>query len=276
MSDGELTPMYVETRAGRVHVVTKNGHSDRPCLVLLHQTPRSWDEFAAVADLIEDYRLVIPDLPGYGGSPASGENTIEAAAAAVWALLDALRVPCAHLVGHHFGGLVAYQMAATSPDRVQSLVLSSTPFIDEQERIRRRAAAPFNAVDDQPDGSHLTVLWQRRAEYLACPEPGVQARYIRDVLAHPDPDRGHTAVAVYRSEDRVGGYPGPVLCLASARDPRAFPRRTEILAAFPGAVEHVLAQGDISSPETCADEFTAAVLAFHNGLKAGVHAEAAS
>ena len=145
MSGGELTPMYVETRAGRLHVVTKNGHADRPCLVLLHQTPRSWDEFAAVAQLIEDYRLVIPDLPGYGASPATDENTIEAAADAVAALLDALRVPQAHLVGHHFGGLVAYQLAASDPDRVQSLVLSSTPFIDQQERLRRRTAAPFNA-----------------------------------------------------------------------------------------------------------------------------------
>lgn len=269
MSGGELTPMYVETRAGRLHVVTKNGHTDRPCLVLLHQTPRSWDEFAAVAHLIEDYRLVIPDLPGYGASPAPHENTIEAAADAVAALLDALRVPRAHLVGHHFGGLVAYQLAASDPDRVHSLVLSSTPFIDEQERLRRRTAAPFNAVAAQPDGRHLAVLWQRRAEYLATPAPAVQARYLRDVLAHPDPDRGHAAVAAYRSEDRLGSYRGPVMCLASARDPRAFPRRAAIMAAFPQANEHVIAQGDIATPETCAAEFAAAVLAFHAGLRAG-------
>lgn len=270
MSGGELTPMYIETRAGRMHVVTKNGNIDRPCMVLLHQTPRSWDEFAAVADLINDYRLVIPDLPGYGASSAPTENTIEAAADAVLALLDALRVRRAHLVGHHFGGLVAYQMAAADPDRVLSLVLSSTPFIDEQERIRRSTAAPFNAVAAQADGSHLAVLWRRRAEFLAAPGPAVQARYVRDVLAHPDPDRGHAAVAAYRSEDRIGRYPGPVLCVASARDPRAFPRRTQITAAFPQHIETILERGDISSPETCAAEFTAALLTFHAGLCAEV------
>ncbi|MGU3501480.1 alpha/beta fold hydrolase [Mycobacterium sp. C31M] len=269
MSGTELTPMYIETRSGRMHVVTKNGHIDRPCLVLLHQTPRNWDEFRGVADLIEDYRLVIPDLPGYGASQPLADNTIEATAGAVLNLLDALRVPCAHLVGHHFGGLVAYQAAAADPDRVQSLVLSSTPFIDEGERVRRRTAPPFNAIAPQSDGGHLGQLWRRRAEYLAASDPAVQGRYIRDVLAHPDPDRGHAAVAVYRSEDGVGRYQGPVLCLASARDLRAFPRRGQIMAAFPQADEHVLADGDIASPETCAAEFTAVIRAFHAGLAVG-------
>jgi hypothetical protein len=86
------------------------------------------------------------------------------------------------------------------------------------------------------------------------------------VLAHPDPDRGHAAVAAYRSEDGVGHYQGPVLCVASARDQRAFPRHGRIMAAFPQAREHVLAEGDIASPETCPDEFTRAILDFHTNV----------
>lgn len=263
MSGTEPTPMYVQTHSGRVHVVTVGGHIDGPCLVLLHQTPRSWDEFRAVAELIDGYRIVMPDLPGYGASPSLPDNTIESAGTAVLDVLDALRVPCAHLVGHHFGGLVAYHMAASAPQRVLSLVLSSTPFIDEDERRRRRTAQPFNDIPVQPDGSHLARLWQRRAEYLAEPDPGVQSRYVRDVLAHPHPDRGHAAVAAYRSEDAVGRYPGPVLCVASARDPRAYPRHGRIMAAFPQAREHVLADGDIASPETCPVEFARAIVGFH-------------
>ncbi|WNG90172.1 alpha/beta fold hydrolase [Mycobacterium sp. ITM-2016-00317] len=261
-----IEPTYVETPSGRMHVVTKNGHLDGPCLVLLHQTPRSWDEFRAVADLLDGYRLVIPDLPGYGGSEPLRDNTIEATAAAVLGVLDALRVPYAHLVGHHFGGLVAYHLAVSAPERVLSLVLSSTPFIDAAERDRRRDAPPFNHFPATADGEHLAQLWRRRSEYLAHPDPEVQSRYVRDVLAQPDPDRGHAAVAAYRSEDGVGRYGGQVLCLASARDPRAFPRRAQILAAFPQATEHVLAEGDISSPETCPGEFAQAVLDFHTGL----------
>lgn len=263
MSGAAPEPMYVQTRSGRMHVVTSGADIDGPCLVLLHQTPRSWDEFRDVAGLIDGYRIVIPDLPGYGASEAPAENTIEATATAVLDLLDALRVPCAHLVGHHFGGLVAYQMAAEAPDRVLSLVLSSTPFIDAEERERRRGAAPFNAIPARADGDHLAALWCRRAEYLTQSAPDVQARYIRDVLSHSDPDRGTAAVSAYRSEDRLGRYPGPVLCMASARDKRAFPRHGQIMAAFPQAREHVLGDGDISSPETCPAEFARAILDFH-------------
>ena len=269
MSGTEPTPMYVDNRLGRMHVATVDGPADGPCVVLLHQTPRSWDEFRAVAGLLDGYRIVIPDLPGYGSSEPLSDNTIEATAAAVLALLDALRVPGAHLVGHHFGGLVAYHLAVSAPLRVLSVVLSSTPFIDAEERARRRTASPFNAIAAQSDGEHLAQLWRRRGEYLAQPDPDVQSRYIRDVLAHPDPDRGHAAVAAYRSEDGLGRYRGPVLCLASARDPRAFPRHGQIMAAFPHAAECVLADGDISSPETCPAEFARAVTDFHASLHIG-------
>lgn len=266
MSGIEPTPRYVETRYGRMHVATVDAEAGAPALVLLHQTPRSWDEFRAVAGLLEGYRIVIPDMPGYGASQSLGDNTIEATAAAVLATLDALRVPSAHLVGHHFGGLVAYHLAVTAPERVLSLVLSSTPFVDADERDRRRGAPAFNHFPATADGGHLARLWRRRGEYLANPDPDVQGRYVRDVLAYPDPDRGHAAVAAYRSEDGVGRYRGPVLCVASARDPRAFPRRAKILAAFPQAAEHVLAEGDISSPETCPAEFAHAVRNFHRAV----------
>ncbi|AQA06738.1 hypothetical protein BVC93_26270 [Mycobacterium sp. MS1601] len=248
-----------------MHVVVADPGAG-PWLVLLHQTPRSWDEFADVLPHLDDYRVVIPDLPGYGNSPALPENTIEAAAGAVAAVMDQLGAGRAHVVGHHFGGLVAYHLAASAPRRVQSLVLSSTPFIDAAERERRRDAPPFNAVTARSDGGHLAQLWQRRCDYLAQLDPAVLGRYVRDVLAHPDPDRGHAAVAAYHSEAGVGRYAGPVLCLASARDPRAFGRRHAILAAFPGAREHVLDAGDISSPETCPVEFAQAILDFHAEL----------
>lgn len=269
MNGRELIPTYVDTSSGRMHVVTRDAVRDGlPWLVLLHQTPRCWDEFREASDYFEGHRVLMPDLPGYGASEAVSGNTIEAAAAAVGTLLDTLGIRRAHLVGHHYGGLVAYELAATRPETIESLVLSSTPFIDAEERERRRDADAFNHIPPRHDGAHLSQLWRRRTEYLAHPNPAVQGRYVRDVLAHPDPDRGHAAVAAYRSEDRVGRYQGPVLCIASARDPRAYPRRGHILAAFPQARERVLVDGDISSPETCPEEFAEAVLTFHGALAA--------
>ncbi|GAA1233773.1 hypothetical protein GCM10009676_16530 [Prauserella halophila] len=253
-------PGYVTTDVGRVHYVECG---DGTPLVLLHQTPRCWDEFAPVMPLLDGYRVIAPDLLGFGGSGPAPENTIEETAASVTGLLDALGVGEFHLAGHHFGGLVAYQVAAVSPERVRSLVLSSTPYVDAEERRRRATATPFNVVSPADDGSHLTELWQRRTGFMAGVSHPVVSRYVRDVLDHTDADRGHAAVAAYRSEDRVGAYPGPVLCVASARDPRAFPLRHRIAAAFPQAREAVLEDGDISSPETMPEAFAATIRAFH-------------
>ncbi|MEU6644691.1 alpha/beta fold hydrolase [Saccharomonospora sp. NPDC046836] len=262
MIEDDLRPGYVDTPMGRMHVVTRGSG---PCLVLLHQTPRCWDEYRALMSRLDDYQLVVPDLPGHGASPPPVANTIEGAAEAVLAILDALAVPSAHVAGHHFGGLVAYHLAVSAPERVESLVLSSTPYIDAAERERRRTAPAFNEVEPRSDGGHLGELWQRRSGYLARPDPAVLSRYVRDVLAHAEPDRGHAAVAVYRSEDGVGRYPGPVLRIESARDPRAFPRRERIKAAFPQARELVIGEGDIATPETCPGEFAAAIVDFHRG-----------
>ncbi|MFC4004139.1 alpha/beta fold hydrolase [Prauserella oleivorans] len=256
----EYSPGYVLTDVGRLHYVTRG---TGPVLVLLHQTPRSWDEFEPVLNQLDGYRLIAPDLLGHGNSAPTRENTIEEHAAGVLGLLDALGVSRFHLVGHHFGGLVAYHVAAVAAERVESLVLSSTPYIDAPERERRRQAEPFNVVPPSEDGSHLARLWQRRTDYLAGPDQGVLSRYMRDVLGHPDADRGHAAVAKYRSEDYVGSYAGPVLCIASARDPRAFPVRHRIRTAFPHAREVVLADGDISAPERVPGEFAEAIRGLH-------------
>ncbi|MFS0896192.1 alpha/beta fold hydrolase [Mycolicibacterium litorale] len=261
----EPVPAYVDTPHGRMHVVTCG---TGPALVLLHQTPRCWDEYRAVLDHLDGYRVIVPDLPGHGNSEPPAQNTIDAAAQAVVSVLDTLEVPRIHLVGHHFGGLVAYHLAAVAPHRVESLVLSSTPYIDAAERERRRDAPPFNDAGGPEDGAHLHRLWQRRSSYLTVADPAVLGRYVRDVLAHPDPDRGHAAVAAYHSEDAAGRYDGPVLCIASDGDPRAFPHRNRILAAFPQACAHVLSGGDISSPETCPAAFAAAVTGFHRRLAA--------
>lgn len=260
---------YVRVPSGRMHVATAGDAGGDP-LVLLHQTPRCWEEYSAVLPLLEDYRLIVPDLPGHGGSSAV-LNTIEAQAAAVLELLDALGATRVHLVGHHFGGLVCYELAAQAPERIRSVVFSSTPYIDQEERLKRQRGSAFDAVPVQSDGRHLITQWQRRSEYLA--EPGraehVLSRHIGDVLRHTEPDRGHDAVAAYASEQRLGRYPGPVLCVASAKNPRAFARRSFIRGAFPQAREVIIEEGDIATPETSPHEFAATIRTFHASLGSG-------
>ncbi|HEY2807508.1 MAG TPA: alpha/beta fold hydrolase [Steroidobacteraceae bacterium] len=71
------------------------------------------------------YRLIIPDLPGYGSSgkaPISGPR-YAAYAATVLGLLDQLKIPKAHFIGNSLGGGTAIKAALEAPQRVDRLVL---------------------------------------------------------------------------------------------------------------------------------------------------------
>ena len=99
-------------------------------VVLLHGWPDTADLWrhqvpALVAD---DYRVVTPDLRGFGGSSRPVE--VEAYTAArmvgdVVGLLDRLSIGRAHLVGHDWGAALAWMTASLVPERVASLTALS-------------------------------------------------------------------------------------------------------------------------------------------------------
>ena len=78
-----------------------------------------------IQGLQSQYRLIIPDLPGYGRSgkaPIDGPR-YAAYASAVLGLLDHLKIPKAHFVGNSLGGGAALKTALEAPQRVDKLVL---------------------------------------------------------------------------------------------------------------------------------------------------------
>ena len=72
------------------------------------------------------FRMITPDLRGFGASGRVGEYTIAQFADDVWTLLDQLKVKRFHLIGHSMGGAVALQMAVDRPSRIRRLVLADT------------------------------------------------------------------------------------------------------------------------------------------------------
>ena len=81
---------------------------------------RNLDAFASAG-----YRVLVPDMPGYGRSSKELDHAdpFGDLAAVVRGLLDALQVDKAHLVGNSYGGAAALRLALDRPDRVARLVL---------------------------------------------------------------------------------------------------------------------------------------------------------
>lgn len=96
-----------------------------PTVVLLHGWPQHSLQWHSVAPLLaEHFQVLVPDLPGCGGSsiPRSGFDK-RSVARDVKGLVDALDIGQARLVGYDHGAGVAYNYACANPDSVSQLAL---------------------------------------------------------------------------------------------------------------------------------------------------------
>lgn len=119
-----LTPNGVELR------VTDHGPADGPTVLMAHGWPdsaRLW-RHQIPALVAAGYRVLAPDLRGFGGSGKPTEveaYRVRESVADLVGILDLLGVERAHLIGHDFGATTAWLTAITHPERVGSLVALS-------------------------------------------------------------------------------------------------------------------------------------------------------
>lgn len=252
---------YAETPLGQIHCAEVGAG---PPLLCLHQTPRSWDEYRELLPLLAvERRVIAMDTLGMGASaPPDGPASIEGYARGATALLDALGLDEVDLMGHHTGGVIALEVAASVPARVRRLVLSSTPWVDAASRERRAGRDPVDRVAVTDDGMHLHELWNRRRGFYPEGRPDLLQRFVRDALAARDPEEGHLAVGQYRMEDRVGAVTAPTLCIGASADPHAFPDLEPLARQLAHATTAVIDGGTVALLEPRADEVAGLVLDF--------------
>ena len=251
---------FVTTPVGQIHYAEAG---DGPAVLFLHQTPRSWDEFRDVLPIVgADRRAIAMDTLGFGDSDPPAEYTIEAFASGVVALLDALDLPSAAIVGHHTGGVIAVEVAAAHPERVEGLVLSSTPLVDAAARERMASRPAIDGAEPHPDGTHLVQLWQNRMPWYPPDRPDLLHRLVIDCLKAADAEEGHHAVQRYRMEDRLPLVRARTLVVAGTEDPHAYPYLQPLAAAIDGATARELAGGMVPMDEHMPEEFAGIVLRF--------------
>ena len=256
---------FVTTRFGRIHAATVG--TGFPIL-LLHQTPRSWDEYRDVLPLLgRDFRAIAMDTLGFGDSDApAGDASIELWAEAAFALLDALGEPRAAVVGHHTGAAIAVEMAASAPARVGALVLSACPFIDAARRARHEGMRVIDDVETRIDGSHLTELWARRQPFYPPDDIDLLQRFMVDALRSGKmAAEGHRVVNRYRMEDRLGHIHCPTLVIAPTGDPHVHPVAPRVAGAIADSVLRELSGGMVPLPDQMPEAFAGLVHEFVAG-----------
>jgi pimeloyl-ACP methyl ester carboxylesterase len=256
---------FVDVPHGQVHYASC-GDVGAPAVLLLHQTPRSWREYAGVLPLLgERFHAIAMDTAGFGDSaPVPGKPSVERWAEVAVHLLDALGLLRVHVVGHHTGGVIAVELAAAHGRRVQSLVLSSTPYTNEPFRVARAQRPPIDHVDFSADGEHLAALWRKRQGFYPAGKPELLQAFVADALrTSGDVEGGHRAVASYRMEDKVHALAGKrVLLVHAPADPFASPHTAEWRHLLPRAEVAEIPGGMVPLPDQMPEAFAAAVAAF--------------
>jgi pimeloyl-ACP methyl ester carboxylesterase len=151
-----------------------------PTIVLLHGLVADKAEWLKVAkELTPHFHLIIPDLPGAGDSSrvAGASYTIDAQAARLDALVQALQLTRFTLVGHSVGGAIAGVYASDHPEHIAGLaLLDSLGLKNAGNAFTRDAAAGKNPfVFDDRAGL-------QRAMALAFRQPPEVAGRFADVL----------------------------------------------------------------------------------------------
>lgn len=142
----------------------EDGDADVPTVVAIHGVTSSHLAWPFVVADLPRVRVIAPDLRGRGASnDVEGPAGMAAHADDVVAVLDALGVPSAPVVGHSMGAFVAVVLAHRHPDRVDRLVL-----VDGGLPLDVPAGVPPEDLVSLilgPTAERLSTRWKDAAEY---------------------------------------------------------------------------------------------------------------
>jgi 3-oxoadipate enol-lactonase len=146
------------------------------CVVLIHGHPFDRTLWRPqLASLRHDFRVLAPDLRGFGQSPVTPHSvTMGEYAADVEGLIDGLGIKRAAIIGLSMGGLVTMELASSRPERCWAIGLVATTVepVTPHERATRRERA--DAVER--DGMQVLLDYMHTGLYgPGCP-PAIRAR----------------------------------------------------------------------------------------------------
>lgn len=214
------------------------------------------------------YEAFVYDHRGVGQSDHKGvTSTIERLAADTLALMDALELEKAHIVGHSAGGAVAQILAIDHPERVASIVIAAG-WSKPDAYFRRFFALRKELLSRLGPASYIqaNTLFLFPAYYIAANNEKLR-QFEAQWLAHfPAPETTSARIDAIMAFDRtadLGRIRTPSLVLAAQDDfitPAYFAE--DLARRIPGAEAKFFPQGGHDFTQVVSREFNQAVLPF--------------
>jgi len=207
-----------------------------PGLVLLHAYPLDssmWrDQIGALSDR---FRVIAPDLPGFGGSAVAAGLTIDSVADVVAELLDHLGINERVVVGGvSMGGYIALAFARLYPQRVRALVLADTKADPDDEHARADRDRMIQVATDKGSAAVIDELLPKMLAPGTVERNPDLARFVRQTAGGQKAEG--VAAALKALRDRPDARPGlshisfPTLVVVGDQDAITPPEKAQELA----------------------------------------------
>ena len=216
------------------------------------------------------HRVLVYDQRGTGGTQRVEVESIEQMADDLLALLQALGIHQAHLVGHSTGGAIAMVVASRAPFLVRSLVLYAS--IHKADAYRRRIWGLRKQILQQlgPEVyAQTTTLFFYPPEYIAVNDEAIKQAEQRSAAGEiPSAEIQASridAILGFQFVEPLKEISVPVLVYCAEDDmltPAYFSR--EIASLIPGAALEVIPRGGHAFSRSLTSQFNARVLDFLN------------
>jgi pimeloyl-ACP methyl ester carboxylesterase len=211
-------------QAGDIAVAVQEYGEGEP-LLIINGTSQSLGFWAQAAPVYaQRHRVITYDLRGLGGTErGEGPMTVRSLATDALALLDALGIERAHVLGYSLGSAVAQELALAAPDRVASAVLLCTWARPDgfQRALITGLAHPWRTRHMEEALTALGVAfspelladpnWPALVEQMLPLFPSTEAQ-IAAVVEQWDADMAHDTL------DRLPGITTPTLVIAGEQD----------------------------------------------------------
>src|SRR5215217_5346402 len=210
-------------RINNINLAYTDSGAGRP-IVLIHGYPfnRSlWIE--QISALSSSYRVIAPDLRGFGDSDASQDpSTMDRLAADVAALMDHLDITRAVIGGLSMGGYVALSFIKQFPSRVRALILADTRAqADTEEAKQTRAQQAEKALSEGMAGIADAMLPKLLTPETVSKHPDIVKR-VRDMMLKTKPEGAAAALLGMAERDDqtlfISQISSPTLILVGAED----------------------------------------------------------
>ena len=230
-------------------------------VVLLHAFPMSGAMWEPQLSALQAFRVLIPDLRGFGGTPLAAPWLVEHAGADVLESFAGKAV----FVGLSMGGYVALQIAAAAPERVAGLVLCDTRAEPDANENKAKRAAAIDFVRKNGVEAFLGPFLKDAVHNQAA------MPLLRSVAAKASPEAVMAALAALAARpDAVPGLSkitAPTAVLVGSQDKiTPLPLSETMRSRIPGAELHLIPDaGHFSNAENPA-AFNLALVSFLNRL----------